>query len=191
MNRLLASWVVLCCFACASPQQHEANEAVETPTSEVSVTEDDLITRLSVDLIAEPKTQLEREKNIIINYAIDNLMDVQATNTGLYYEILEAGEGEHIEWGDYIRAHYKGYFMDGKVFDSTYKRERPMKFYVGNMIDGWNEGLEKIAPKGKIRLLVPSALAYAEKGLATAKGDTLVPAHSTLIFDIEVLEKVK
>lgn len=191
MNRLFILLLSLSYFGCSGPQKKTTPET-ETAFTQPIVSEDDLITRLSIDLIAAPKTQLERESNVIINYAIDNLMDVESTTSGLYYEILDAGEGENINWGDYIEADYKGYFMNGKVFDSTYgKRKDAMQFYVGNTIAGWNEGLQKIAPKGKIRLLVPSSLAYGEKGLATPKGDTLIPSNSPLIFDIEVLQKLK
>lgn len=183
---------LLLCFACGTPSTESDASTMEN--SEVTTpppNEDDLITRLMIDLIAEPSTQHEREINAIINHAIDKGWNVQATSTGLYYEILSEGEGDYIQWGDYIETHYEGSFMDGKIFDSSRKRARPLQFYVGNMIDGWNEGLQKIRPKGKIRLLVPSLLAYGQKGLVTPRGDTLVAANEVLLFDIEVLQKLK
>ncbi len=190
--RYITLLLVLAFSACAEQVTEDKTTTVITPPPAApTVTEDDLITRLSIDLIAAPSTQLEREQNVLINHAIDNLWNVQRTDSGLYYEILEAGQGDPIQWGDYIEVHYEGTFMDGRVFDSSRKRKKPMNFYVGNMIDGWNEGLQLIKPKGKIRLLVPSPLAYGEKGLATAKGDTLVPANAVLLFDIEVLRWLK
>ena len=100
-------------------------------------------------------------------------------------------EGEAIVWGDYLRAHYRGAFLDGKVFADSRALDRPLEFYVGNMIDGWNEGLQLIAPGGKMILLVPSALGYGADGLVTSRGDTLVPAHAILRFEIEVLERLE
>lgn len=190
--RYITLLLILALSACAEQAtENKSTTVITPPPAAPTVTEDDLITRLSIDLIAVPSTQLEREQNTLINHAIDNLWNVQRTNSGLYYEILDAGQGDPIEWGDYIEVHYEGTFMDGRVFDSSRKRNKPMNFYVGNMIDGWNEGLQLIKPKGKIRLLVPSPLAYGEKGLVTAKGDTLVPANEILLFDIEVLRWLK
>lgn len=151
------------------------------------VDEDQLILRLSADLVAEPQTQAEQDRNAIINYAIDNVLDVQSTSSQLYYWVLKEGKGEFVKWGDRIQANYKGYFLNGKVFDSTTGRN-PLEFYVGNMIDGWNEGLEKVKPGGKILLLIPSHLGYGEEGLKDGKGKVIVPPNEVLVFEIEVLE---
>ena len=191
MNRLTILFLLVVLANCTEPVAEKSPTTIHEKVLVPTVSEDDLITRLSIDLVARPMTQLEREQNKIINYAIDNLWNVQHTNSGLYYEILEEGAGDPIQWGDYIEVHYEGRFMDGRVFDSSRKRKRPMNFYVGNMIDGWNEGLQLIKPKGKIRLLIPSPLAYGENGLTTAKGDSLVPANEVLLFNIEVLRWLK
>ncbi len=193
MTKVIRLFVLLFLLSnCGTNVKEEKPSTVITPPPvKPSVTEDDLITRLSIDLIASPNNQQEREQNVIINHAIDKLWNVQRTNSGLYYEILDEGQGDPIQWGDYIEVHYEGKFMDGQVFDSSRKRKRPMQFYVGNMIDGWNEGLQLIKPNGRIRLLVPSPLAYGEKGLVAPKGDTLVAADKVLLFDIEVLRWLK
>ncbi|MEM9990132.1 MAG: FKBP-type peptidyl-prolyl cis-trans isomerase [Bacteroidota bacterium] len=192
MHKFLLLSVCLFSLCACDSSSSTSRVVVETETdSSPRITEDELITRLSVDLVAEPSTQAERERNAIINYAIDNLLDVQQSATGLYYEIIKNGQGEQLNWGDYIEAHYKGYFMNGTIFDSTYPRKQAMQFYIGNMIDGWNEALQNIAPGGHIRLLIPSALAYGEKGVILSKGDTLVPPNSILLFDIEVLKKLR
>ena len=63
-----------------------------------------------------------------------------------------------------------------------------MEFYIGNMIDGWNEGLQLLRPGGRVKFLVPSHLAYKEEGVKDSKGNVLVPPNAVLAFDLEVLE---
>ena len=130
-----------------------------------------------------------REQNAIVDYAIENLLNIEATNSGLFYQILSEGDGEPIAWGDFLSAHYKGYLLDGNVFADSRAQDRTLEFYVGNMIDAWNEGLQLIKVGGRIRLLVPSRLGYGEEGLVSSFGRTIVPPHQILVFEVEVLEK--
>lgn len=146
--------------------------------------------RLSGDLVAEPRTRWEQERNDIINYALDHLLDIKATHSGLYYLINQPGTGDSIRWADKVRVHYRGYFFNGQEFDSSYKRNKPIEFYVGNMIDGWNEGLQMLKPGSKAIFIVPSHLGYGEKGLDDGKGNKLVPPNTVLIFELEVLAKL-
>ncbi|MEM8524951.1 MAG: FKBP-type peptidyl-prolyl cis-trans isomerase [Bacteroidota bacterium] len=171
--------------------QNTPQQPKETEAKAVEVDEDDLTLQLSMDLIANPRNREERERNEILNYAIDSLWEVQRTTSGLYYEIVKAGEGDTIKWADRVAVNYEGFFTDGQKFDSSYDRNRPLEFYVGNMIHGWNEALQLVQPKSKLRLLIPSRLAYAEEGLVSPRGDTLVPAHRVLVFKIEVLHKIQ
>lgn len=182
-------FMVFVLLSCASEDSKQT--ATETPAEEKAapVNEDDLIIRLSSQLITEPRTQAEKDQNIILNYAMDNNLDVQAAANGLYYQIIKKGEGEFIKWGDQIVTHYKGYFLDGQVFDSSYRKDKPMTFYVGNVIQGWNEGLQKIKPGGKLFLLVPSTLAYGAEAVKDKGGRIVIPENSVLAFEIEVLEK--
>ena len=113
------------------------------------------------------------------------------TQKGLFFLIEEEGEGDLLKWGDKISANYKGQFLDGKVFDSTDSKGEPMSFFIGNMIDGWNEGLQLLRPRGKAIFLVPSALAYGEDGLKDRKERSIIPENTVLRFDIEVVEKLK
>ena len=167
----------------------EVNAEPETAETQTPVDEDDLILRLSVDLHSEPANQAEKDQNTIINYAIDNLLDLQSTRTGLYYQILREGEGDLVKWGDYIKAHYRGRLLNGKEFDSSYKKGQPMQFYVGNMIDGWNEGLQLIRPGGKALFVVPSGLAYGEEGLVGPSGKILILPNEVLVFEVEVIKE--
>jgi len=170
---------LLCLSACQTNQQEQERqtEVVAKP----KVNEEDLLLRLSTLMTAD--TSLKgRQLNQLLNYAIDNSLDVQQTPSGLLYYIEKQGEGEPILWGDFLKAHYKGYFLDGKVFADSQKKGKTLDFYVGNMIDAWNEGLQLLKVGGKMLLLVPSDLAY---GSAGAGG--VIPPNATLIFDVELV----
>lgn len=193
MKKLLILTFPLFMAACGNPNEPNA-EAQKTETitpTTPSLTEDQILLQLSPYLIADPQEQGEREQNAIIDYAIKELIPLEATRSGLFYRIIDPGEGEPLQWGDYIKVHYKGYFLDGWIFDDTRRREKPMEFYIGNMISGWNEGLQLIATGGSIQLFVPSALAYEEEGLPDGKGGLLVPPNKALVFEVEVLERLK
>lgn len=190
MSRLLIYTLLLAAIiACQNAEKPPANEENGvTPTPPEN--EDEVLLRLSSDLYLDPQTQDERDQNAIVNYAIDNSLDVQSTPSGLYYQIIEAGTGDTLQWGDRVRVHYRGYFLNGKEFDSSYKRDKPIEFYIGNMIHGWNEALEMMQPGAKALLLVPSRLGYGEKGLKDGNGSVLVPPNEPLIFEMEVLNKL-
>lgn len=177
------------CGEAPSSGQEEEAEAASPPAEPVD--EDELIMRLSGDLVATPGTQAEKDRNTIVNYALDSLLDVRATDSGLYYLIRRRGEGDPIGWGDRVKVHYKGYFLEsGRVFDSSYRRAEPIEFYVGNMIDGWNEGLQLLRPGAKALFLVPSHLAYGEEGVQNSEGAYVVPPNKVLAFELEVLERI-
>lgn len=164
-----------------------------TPTTEQEpppppVNEDDLLLRLSAYLSTDT-SRAAREQNEIVDYAIEHLLDVQASNTGLFYGIRQEGDGETIAWGDYLTVHYKGYLLDGTVFADSRAQDRPLAFYVGNMIPAWNEGLPYIKVGGKLLMLVPSHLGYGAEGLKTSNGRVIVPPYQMLAFEVEVLEK--
>jgi FKBP-type peptidyl-prolyl cis-trans isomerase FkpA len=183
--------VITGCLVLASACGNSPSEpppAEPLPASE-PINEDDLLTRLSIELVPNPSSQTEIDQNTIINYAIDNLLDVQRSQTGLYYQVVEPGEGEKIRWGQKATAHYTGELLSGKTFDSSRARGVPLVFTVGNMVQGWNEGVQLLRPGGKAILLIPSQLGYKDKGFITPQGDTLIPPNEPLRFDIEVLEK--
>lgn len=188
MNRLIVLLLAWVAFSCGgggpSADQRAAEEVPESP----AVNEDEAILQLSAFLNANPATQAEVQENAIVNYAIDEIIPLKRAPSGLFYRILEEGEGEPLEWGDYVTAHYKGYLLDGQVFDSSYRKERPMQFYIGNMIDGWNEGLQLIKPGGSIQLFVPSALGYGEQGVPDGKDGYVIPPDTPLVFEVQVLE---
>lgn len=133
---------------------------------------------------ASPKSQAQKDENIIIEYATTKGLDVSRTNSGLYYLITDEGAGPKVKKGDNLVANYKGYFTDGKEFDSSYKRNRPMEFRHGQMVAGWNEGLLLMNKGGKAQFLIPSHLGYGGRGFPGA-----VPPNKVIIFDLELLNK--
>ena len=122
------------------------------------------------------------DKAIIEKYLADNSLTAQSTASGLYYIITKAGGLNHPGLTSAVTLKYKGYLTDDTVFDQTLATGLPTSFQLSGMIDGWKEGVPLIGIGGKIKLLIPSDLAYG----ATAK--TGIPAHSVLIFDIELID---
>src|SRR6202051_2148045 len=108
--------------------------------------------------------------------------------SGLQYKILTAGTGPKPTSSDTVVCNYKGTLIDGKEFDSYYKRGQPATFGVGQVIKGWTEALQLMPVGSKWQLFIPSSLAYGERG---AGGD--IGPDATLIFDVELLsiEKAK
>jgi peptidylprolyl isomerase len=103
----------------------------------------------------------------------------------LEIEDLVIGTGKAAERGALITAHYVGWLEDGTEFDSSYKKNMPFQTVLSNkrVIQGWILGLQDMQVGGKRRLRVPAHLAYAERQIGT-----MIPPHSNLLFEIELLE---
>ena len=101
---------------------------------------------------------------------------------GLQYEVISAGTGATPTASSTVRTHYEGTLNSGEVYDSSYKRGQPAEFPVGGVIAGWTEALQLMQEGAKWRLYIPSNLAYGERAAGS------IPPHSTLIFDIELIE---
>ena len=104
--------------------------------------ESEWLSKLYAFYVEEPRIQQEVDENALIEYIVEKKIPVTRTRSGLYYSILEPGEGELINMTSTVEAHYKGYFLDEAVFDSSRKRGKPIKFKMGQMIPGWTEGLQ-------------------------------------------------
>lgn len=110
---------------------------------------------------------------------------VKETESGLQYKILEEGSAELKPTAkDTVVVNYKGTFINGETFDSSYDRGEPAEFPLGGVIKGWTEGLQLIGEGGKAILYVPSELAYGQYAPAQ------IGANRTLIFEVELI-KVK
>jgi len=128
--------------------------------------------------LAEAKKQMDAELDKIA-------AGFNKTDSGLRYQIIQKGDGKKAEKGNNISVHYKGQLADGTVFDSSYQRKQPIDFTVGigQVIQGWDEGLQLLQVGDKARLVIPSELAYGSQG---AGG--VIPPHATLIFDVELMD---
>jgi FKBP-type peptidyl-prolyl cis-trans isomerase FklB len=107
---------------------------------------------------------------------------VMTTASGLQYKILTAGTGAKPTKDDTVVCNYKGTFIDGKEFDSSYKRGQPAEFPVGHVIPGWTEALQMMPVGSKWQLVIPSTLAYGERGAGGAIGP-----NETLVFEVELI----
>lgn len=108
---------------------------------------------------------------------------VMKTESGIFYKVLTAGEGEKPSVSDTVKVHYKGTLKDGTEFDSSYARGEPIEFPVGGVIKGWQEILPMMPTGSKWEVAIPSDLAYGENGA----GDSIGP-NEPLVFVIELLE---
>lgn len=107
---------------------------------------------------------------------------VETTASGLQYQVIEEGEGEKPVASSKVTTHYRGTLLNGDVFDSSYKRGEPISFSLGQVIPGWTEGLQLMSKGAKYRLFIPQNLAYGARNAGS------IPAYSTLIFDIELID---
>ncbi|MDU6925863.1 FKBP-type peptidyl-prolyl cis-trans isomerase [Franconibacter helveticus 513] len=108
--------------------------------------------------------------------------DVKTSSTGLMYKVEKAGSGDVPKDSDTVVVNYKGTLIDGKEFDNSYTRGEPLSFRLDGVIPGWTEGLKYIKKGGKIKLVIPPELAYGKTGVPG------IPANSTLVFDVELLD---
>ncbi|ELY6211444.1 FKBP-type peptidyl-prolyl cis-trans isomerase [Cronobacter dublinensis] len=107
---------------------------------------------------------------------------VKTSSTGLLYKVEKEGTGAAPKESDTVVVNYKGTLIDGQEFDNSYKRGEPLSFRLDGVIPGWTEGLKNIKKGGKIKLVIPPELAYGKNGVPG------IPANSTLVFDVELLD---
>ncbi|WP_396138135.1 peptidylprolyl isomerase [Flavobacterium sp.] len=109
----------------------------------------------------------------------------QKTESGLRYQIIQKGNGTQAEKGKKVSVHYQGALENGQVFDSSYKRKQPIDFQlgVGQVIEGWDEGVALLKVGDKARFVIPSYLGYGSRG---AGG--VIPPDATLVFDVELMD---
>ncbi len=122
----------------------------------------------------------EGNKYLEENKAKDGVM---VTESGLQYEVISEADGPKPTAEDTVSVHYTGTLLDGTVFDSSVERGQPAEFPLNGVIPGWTEGLQLMNTGSKYRFVIPSELAYGERGAGQAIGP-----GATLIFEVELLE---
>jgi FKBP-type peptidyl-prolyl cis-trans isomerase len=129
--------------------------------------------------IAGVKNKKEGEAFLAANKTKDG---VHVTPSGLQYKVITMGNGPKPKADQTVTVNYRGTTIDGKEFDSSYKRGQPVTFVLNQVIKGWTEGLQLMPAGSKWQLFIPAELAYGERG---AGGE--IGPNATLIFDVELL----
>jgi len=134
----------------------------------------------------EAKQKTDGEKNVKDGEAFlaanAKKEGVKTLPSGLQYKVLKSGTGKTPKATDTVKVHYHGTLIDGTVFDSSVERGEPTTFGVNQVIPGWTEALQLMKEGDKWQLVIPSKLAYGERGA----GGKIGP-NSVLIFDVELL----
>jgi FKBP-type peptidyl-prolyl cis-trans isomerase FkpA len=110
----------------------------------------------------------------------------EKTASGIGITTIKEGSGQSPSAIDTVKVHYRGTLTNGKEFDSSYGRGQPTTFPLNRVIPCWTEGVQKMKPGGKSKLVCPSNLAYGSRGIPGT-----IPPDSTLVFEIELLEIMK
>lgn len=135
---------------------------------------------------AQAKMELEARKNAEEGkkYSDEFAKEtgVKKTPTNLLYKIEKSGAGTTPKNSDTVVVNYVGKLIDGTEFDNSHTRGQPLSFRLDGVIAGWTEGLKHVKKGGKIKLVIPPELAYGERGVPG------IPANSTLVFDVELLD---
>ena len=105
------------------------------------------------------------------------------TSSGMVYIPVTEGKGASPKATDIVKVNYSGTLADGKEFDSSYRRGRPIEFRLDSVISCWTEGMQLMKPGGKAKFICPPQLAYGDKGA----GERILPG-ATLAFEVELLE---
>ena len=119
---------------------------------------------------------------LLISSCSSSNFEGRTLRSGLKFKVLRQGSGRRPKSSSRVTVHYRGTFLNGKVFDSSYDRGQPATFPLNGVIRGWTQGLQMMQEGAKFRFMIPPHLAYGRSGRAE------IPANSTLFFDVELLK---
>ena len=143
----------------------------DVPNELVQQAQTDTVWELELVMVTElPKFRLPAKDKVV------------TTESGLQYEAIEQGKGDSPKAFNTVKAHYTGWLTDGKMFDSSHASGEPTEFPLNRVIAGWTEGLQLMKPGAKFLFQIPPELGYGAKDSGT------IPANSTLIFFVELVE---
>ncbi len=160
-------------------------------TKKLSLTDDEINNAIQGYMMASQQAVEQAKVNAENEYlegVKNENANVKSTESGLLYEIIEAGNQEMMPAAtDTVAVNYSGALKDGSVFDSSEKNGgEPVEFVLNRVIPGWTEGLQLIGEGGKIKLWVPFKLGYGPRAMSAE-----LPAYSTLVFDVELVKVAK
>lgn len=143
---------------------------------------------MQVRMEQHAKDQIKKDDALLQDYAKKNNLTVQKDSSGVYYVITQPGTGPKPKTGQTVSVKYKGQLLDGKVFDSSEKAPnngKPIDFAigVGQVIPGWDKAIPLLPKGSKATLLIPSPLAYGQRGAGSD-----IPADAPLRFDVELVD---
>ncbi len=138
-----------------------------------------------VNKVAKRDAKIKADKDNFVKEMSAKYPNAKTTASGLMYIIDSVGTGAQAAAGNTVKVHYNGAFADGKKFDSSYDRNQPLEFPLGQgqVIAGWEEGIAMMKEGGKMKLIIPYWLGYGENGHPSG----VIPPKSTLIFDTELI----
>jgi peptidyl-prolyl cis-trans isomerase A (cyclophilin A) len=132
------------------------------------------------------RAKREAEAKSAADAQVENLSaGFEKTASGLRYKIIQKGDGKKAEKGKTVSVHYTGQLDNGRTFDSSYPRKKPIEFPLGkgHVIEGWDEGIALLQVGDKARFVIPPYLGYGESG---AGG--VIPPNAVLVFDVELVD---
>ena len=145
----------------------------------------EILARWQKDLQAESSRKVLENKLKGKQFLEANLRDdpeVKQTRSGLQYKVVFEGQGKKPKASDHVLVHYTGRLINGDVFDSSLKGGEPVSFPLNGVIAGWTEGLQLMREGSRYMFYIPSELAYGDSDNGP------IPAGSTLIFEVQLLE---
>ncbi|MDO0945670.1 FKBP-type peptidyl-prolyl cis-trans isomerase [Chromohalobacter israelensis] len=161
-----------------------AGDDLQMSDEEIAATLSDYQQQKMAEQKAEKAKVAEENRKASEQFLAENAEKegVKVTDSGLQYKVLESGDGDTPSAGDTVKVNYEGKLPDGTVFDSSYERGEPITFQVGQVIEGWQEALQKMQVGDTWMLYVPADLAYGKGGT----GGPIGP-NQALVFKIELL----
>lgn len=160
------------------------NAAVKDKKADVDVN----VYAAKISPLAQARAQLtsvsevQKGAKFIDDYMKKN-KNAKKTASGLVYEIMKKGTGKSPKATDTVEVHYHGTLTNGDVFDSSVVRNKKISFPLNRVIKGWTEGLQLVKEGGKIKLTIPSNLAYGSAG-----SPPKIPGGATLVFEVELFK---
>lgn len=141
--------------------------------------------KMQMKQMAQMAEDASKNEKLGKEYLADNAKKdgVVTLESGLQYQVLSEGKGATPSAESKVEVHYRGTLIDGTEFDSSYSRGTPASFPVNGVIAGWTEALQLMKEGDKWQLVIPSQLAYAERG-----APPVIPPNATLIFEVELLK---